>query len=443
MNLEYRIKKEDISKKKDTLKKVFFYRICGTGMGAAAILLKQAGYEVHGGDNDFFPPMSDYLEESKVVCKKLSEISDEYLKEMDLIIVGNVVAKNSLDAKRIEELGVPFTSFPEALGELYLKNKKVIGVSGTHGKTTTSYFLVQLLNSLGIDTGYLIGGVLPDRPSAHLGESDYFVIESDEYDTAYFEKTPKFHHYDINELIITSLEYDHADIYENVHEITNEFKKLAKNTSGNIFYNPDYSELSFLEENGIKFTDLEKVEHLVRGRHNQLNLKAALSCINYLGEQSKKIEVNLKLPSRRQEFIGHVFKARYYDDFAHHPRAVEMVVESFKEKYEDKNICLIFEPASATARSDIFQQEFFDSLKKVESVVIIKPIRETTAIGRQTINYHKMENDLKIAGVDCSIVDHFSGLYNFLESRVNEDWIVVSLSNGKVLGLRNSDVIQK
>ena len=178
------------------------------------------------------------------------------------------------------------------------------------------------------------------RPSSYLGDNEYFVIESDEYDTAYFEKVPKFHHYFINHLIITSLEYDHADIYRNVGEITGEFRKLVSEVDGNIFYNSNYPELNFLKDRGHSFSDIlipKEANNLI-GEHNELNFKAAHLCLSKIIDEPIPGPFNFKLPARRQEFIGSINGAKYYDDFAHHPRAVGMVLDSFRKKYAEKSV---------------------------------------------------------------------------------------------------------
>ena len=174
--------KEQLLLKKQSIKKIFFYRICGTGMGAAAILLKEAGYIVEGGDTQFKPPMSDYLKSTQIPLIDLLDVDSEYLRGFDLIVVGNVVSKKSPDAQLIESLGVNFCSFPASLGAFILKERKVVGISGTHGKTTTTYLMSQVFKNLGFNPGYFIGGVLNEGPCANLGNSDYFFIESDEYD---------------------------------------------------------------------------------------------------------------------------------------------------------------------------------------------------------------------------------------------------------------------
>ena len=207
MNLDRCWNLQQLIKNKQNIKKIFMYRICGTGMGAAATLLKEKGFEVEGGDVSFAPPMSDYLNEMNIPLINLEKVDQNYLSMFDLIIVGNAVPKMSEHAKKIEECGVPFASFPSSIGALVLNKENVVGIAGTHGKTTTTYLATQVFENLGVNCGYFIGGVIPGLPSARLGDGRYFFIESDEYDSSYFEKISKFRMYSIDHLILTSLEY--------------------------------------------------------------------------------------------------------------------------------------------------------------------------------------------------------------------------------------------
>jgi len=169
MNLTNRKSKEELNKLRPKVNKILFFRVCGTGMGAAACLLKEIGFDVYGTDRDYFPPMSTYLEEKRIPKVSFDGVD---FSEYDLVVVGNVVARASEDARKIEESGTPFCSFPEIIGEYILKDKVVIGVSGTHGKTTTTYMLIQLMENLGVKPGYFLGGVIDGRASSSLGESD-------------------------------------------------------------------------------------------------------------------------------------------------------------------------------------------------------------------------------------------------------------------------------
>ena len=450
MNLENRLTKEMLSKKKDSIKKILFYRVCGTGMGAAACLMKEAGFDIYGIDRDYFPPMSDYLNESQVQLLTFDKVN---LNEFDLIVVGNVVPRDSEDAEKIESSGVFFCSFPEIIGEYILKNKNVIGISGTHGKTTSSYFLVQLLELMGIKPGYFIGGVIEGRASSSLGESEYFIIESDEYDTAYFEKTPKFFHYEIDHLIITSLEYDHADIYESLSQITGHFKTLLKNTNGIIVGNTDYetvkelaktkplveiNEKSFeARENGFVFNKIFYKFNL-KQKYNILNVSSGLALLSEIG--MKKDEIldlrSLKLVKRRQEYLGKFNGASVYDDFAHHPTALKLTIESFSSDDEFGRLCVVFEPASSTARSDIFQNDLPKCFLGANTVFIIEPSRPTSAINANSLNTEKLKLGLLEEGLICETGSEKEELINFLKKYRESYESIILLSNGPLLGVK-------
>ena len=467
-------KVEDIISNQTKIKKVFFFRICGTGMGAAAALLKDAGYIVEGADNDFYPPMSTYLENSGIPLKKISDCTDQYLQEFDLVIVGNVVPNGSNDAIRLEKLNIPLTSFPQALGGLLLSKKKVVGIAGTHGKTTTTYLSVQVFRNLGIDPGYLIGGVLPEGESACLGKDDLFFIEADEYDTAYFEKTSKFHHYEINHLILTSLEFDHADIFATEKDILNSFDKLFKRKLEKVIICDDYSMTKELIEkydvsqiygeksnngpinikmnsNGSTFDllidqKLEKFSTDLIGIHNILNLSAIILLayeLDYSLPQIKSSILHLKMVKRRQELRGKINQAEIYDDFAHHPTAVIKTLEGFKKGHPDKKLVVVFEPASSTARSNLFQDRFAGSFDDADVVYIIRPTRPTTVIKGSDLDLDLLKSSLEKKQKIVEIIDTIEQLELGLNRYSAVDHVIICLSNGKVLNLFSSPLIQK
>lgn len=473
MNLDNMISNADLIKNRDRIKKVFFYRICGTGMGACACLLKDNGFEVEGADQNFYPPMSTYLESTKIPLFKLDEVDSKFLQKYDLVIVGNSVPRLSEGARMIEESGVKFTSFPSALGALVLKDKNVIGVAGTHGKTTTTFFLTQILNNLNIDTGYLVGGILNDRPPSYLGTSDYFIIESDEYDSAYFQKFSKFRLYELNKMILTSLEFDHADIYNNVEEIEEEFEAVipkldyivADETYSSIkklnskystlswhLYNNDFGPQNILaDENGSSFEllikgDLHKFKTDIIGAHNIYNISA---CIFLLVEEgfevdfiSKAIE-KLTLVKRRQEERGKYKDAIIIDDFAHHPRAISLTVDAIKTKYPDRNIVTIFEPISATARSNVFQKDFAESLMGSNDVIIAKNPLSTTAKNSKNLDCDQLVFDIAKKCESAIVVNNLHELRSEIDRFSNDKNLILILSNRSCLGLWESDFVQK
>lgn len=454
-------------------KKIFFYRICGTGMGAAACLLKGAGYEVAGADKMFYPPMSTYLENSGIDIFKIDEISlDEIAKDYDLIVVGNVVAKASDDAREIENSGVPFCSFPAAIGAFVLEKKKVVGLSGTHGKTTTTYMGVQVFEKLGARPGHFIGGVMGDRAPANIGEGDFFFIESDEYDSAYFEKYSKFQSYSIDNLVITSLEFDHADIFSSIDDIKNEFRQIIPKAEVVIgcsdwkYINElkseriqknwiDYGEdqVSILEESplGTKFSiKIDRIKKVFKtnvvGKHNILNLSSIIYVASRAGYSDEEIQnsiTEIKMVQRRQELKGTYKKSLVIDDFAHHPTAVEETIKAIKVKYPNLMIHACLEPGSATARSDIFQTQFMEALKGADKVTLITPSRPTTAIGHGDLDVSKLVKALNTSGIDSVSVDLLDKLLDRIEEFSSQETLHLVMSNSSCLGLWSSEFAKK
>lgn len=461
---------------KTNFKKIFFYRICGTGMGAAACLLKEAGFDVEGADSMFYPPMSTYLESSGIKYFKLSDIDvTSKLKEYDLIVVGNVVAGSSAEARMIEESGIPFCSFPAAIGAFVLKDKTVIGLSGTHGKTTTTYLGAQVFESLGEDCGYFIGGVMNERPPSRLGKSNYFFIESDEYDSAYFEKYSKFQSYCINTLVITSLEFDHADIFSSIEDIKNEFRNVIPKVETVIGctgwpeienlkkeFNKVSDQITWLNYGPLSLRVVEESEMGTKfeltfngkklllktnliGSHNIHNLCAILSVAlnsGFSDEAIIKAVSSLKMVKRRQEVKGAFQGAIVIDDFAHHPTAVYETLKAIKVKYPKKKINVVLEPGSATARSDIFQNEFLDSLLSAHSCTIVRPAKPTTAKNHGNLDIDKIVSELNKKSINSQAVSDLDSLIVRLKQFSAPDTVNLVMSNGACLGLWSSDFVK-
>ncbi len=477
MNLENKLDFNGLKKIQSKISKVFFYRVCGTGMGAAACLLKEKGFVVEGGDSNFYPPMSTYLESTKIPLHKIENVSEEFLKTFDLIVVGNVVPGNSQEARMIEGLGVPFVSFPTAIGALVLSEVNVVGIAGTHGKTTTTFLATQVFENLKLNPGYFIGGVIEGRNSAVLGSGKYFFIESDEYDSAYFEKISKFRSYSIDNLILTSLEFDHADIFNSVEDIKNQFRALIPNLSKTKIITADYiaaldlynefkdggnSWILYGEKSPIgprivkagpegtefeiKYGDSQYTfkTNLI-GKHNILNLTSVV--IFALSEKIPANDIgeaiaNLKMVKRRQEERGSYRGALVIDDFAHHPRAVELTIDGIKTKYPNKKVHVIMEPNSATARSDIFQKEFTDSLDKADSVIFTKPTRPTSVKNAKDLDIYAIVNHVQSSGRFGAVVGSLNELINEMNKVASQDSLILVLSNGTCLGLWESDFLK-
>jgi UDP-N-acetylmuramate: L-alanyl-gamma-D-glutamyl-meso-diaminopimelate ligase len=478
MNLKNFWDIEKLGPEAEKIKKIFFYRVCGTGMGAAACLLQEAGYEVEGGDHTFYPPMSHFLENSNIQCHKLSDLSPQFYQQFDLIVVGNVVAGSSAEAREIENWNIPFTSFPAALGGLILNKKNVIGICGTHGKTTTTYYLKQMLENLtGKCPGYMIGGVLDDGPPGYLGKEDYFVIESDEYDSGYFQKISKLRLYQLKNVILTSLEFDHADIFQSVEDIKKQFIPVLEK-GGKIFiahqeyaasldlfnryknrfqmaqiYGGPVNPKIISHHNSLtKFSLVEnnqtmEFETNVVGKHNIENLTSIILWCLKEGFGQKEIQrsiKNLKMVKRRQEERGRYREAIVIDDFAHHPRAIDETLKSLKVKYPNKKLIVVVDPSSATGRSDIFQNEYPQSLQLAHQVVIAQPQRKTIAIGRGDLNTEKLIRDwIALTHQSGSVVKTLDELLTTLNQINLDHAILVILSNGTCLGLWESPFVDQ
>ncbi len=460
-----------LQENKDKIKKIFFYRICGAGMLPASIILREK-YEVAGGDHLFYPPLSHELEEVGLKTLYLKDISDKELESYDLLVVGNAVAKGGEDAVRLENLNVSYTSFPMALGELILKERAVLGVAGTHGKTTTTYFLTQLFSACKIDSGRLIGGVIEDDEGAKIGKDDHFFIESDEYDTAYFHKKSKFHFYHLKNVILTSLEFDHADIFPNLEKMEAEFEELIPTVTGKIIFNSDYSSVKKVmhrarssvipieyglqsatsygpfiekkEETGTSFSLFHPLTKAkcqfstnLTGDHNILNLTSAL--LYALAEQLplnklQRAVLEMKMVKRRQEVRKREENRLYIDDFAHHPRAVALTLASLKQRYPHHKLLVVFAPLSATARSNIFQHEFENAIadSAPSRVIVIDPARKTTALQGKDLDIIGLNAYLQKKSINSEIVKNPQEAFVALKEQTNnhDKEVIVVLSNG-------------
>lgn len=474
MDLRHHISFDDLMNQSSSIKNIFFFRICGTGMGAAACLLKEKGFHVEGGDSVYAPPMSDYLQSTGIPCHSLENFDWDYLKKFDLIVVGNVVARAADEARKIESLGVPFCSFPAALGALVLNHVNVVGIAGTHGKTTTTYLLSQMFEKLGFDVGYLVGGVIEGRNSAKLGDGRYFFIESDEYDSAYFEKISKFRLYCIDHLILTSLEFDHADIFNSVEDILVQFRAMIPSVTGHLIFDSSYPSSKVLVneyqdkrwcaygfDHGLEVIEMndkgtrfclkiddrrEEFSTNVVGRHNILNLTSGILLAFKEGIGLNRIRqsiTDLKMVKRRQEERGHYRKALVIDDFAHHPRAVAQTVDTIKVKYPGKKVVVVMEPNSATARSALFQLEFAQSLEAADEVIMAKPSKATTVKGVGDLDCFKIVSHLATKGIPGVVATELKDLRSNIDRLANEHTLFLVLSNGTCLGLWSSDFVNE
>lgn len=387
-----------------------FLGICGTFMGSLAQLAKAVGYQVSGCDANVYPPMSTQLQQAGI---ELIEGYDpaQLSPEPDLIIVGNALSRGNPCVEYMLDHKLPYTSGPQWLGDNLLRHKHVLAVSGTHGKTSTSSMLAKILDTAGYNPGYLIGGVPQDfGVSARMGGTapdgkNYFVIEADEYDTAFFDKRSKFVHYHSNRLIINNLEYDHADIFDDIISIQRQFHHCVRTvpSNGSIIYPADdlavleviqqgcWSKLcSFsstdgnwsyrlLADDGSQFKIINcdsgqqaTVNWQLSGVHNAANAVAAVAAAFEVGinlQQACDALSTFIGIKRRMEPIYSEQGLTIYDDFAHHPTAIKTTLEGLRAKVGDDHIMAVIEPRSATMKLGIHQQALGQSVVDSDQVL--------------------------------------------------------------------------
>jgi UDP-N-acetylmuramate: L-alanyl-gamma-D-glutamyl-meso-diaminopimelate ligase len=374
--------------------------ICGTFMGGIAILAKSLGYKVTGSDQNVYPPMSTQLEEQGIELIQGFDPSQLDSKP-DLVVIGNAMSRGNLCVEAVLDKQIPYISGPQWLLEHVLKDRWVLAVAGTHGKTSTSSMLAWILEYAKMAPGFLIGGV-PENfgLSARLGETPFFVIEADEYDSAFFDKRSKFVHYHPRTLVMNNLEFDHADIFENLDAIKKQFHHLVRtvpSTGRIILPNKDealmavkhmgcWSEVEYLGENWsfskVKedgtlfevFLNKEKkgqVNWSLMGDHNVNNALAAIAAARHVGvtpEISIAALAKFKSIKRRMEVKGTVNNITVYDDFAHHPTAIKTTIAGLRAKIGNERIIAVLEPRSNTMKLGIHKEALVNSLDQADSV---------------------------------------------------------------------------
>jgi UDP-N-acetylmuramate: L-alanyl-gamma-D-glutamyl-meso-diaminopimelate ligase len=382
--------------------------ICGTFMGGVAALARAGGHHVTGSDANVYPPMSTQLEAQGIALIEGYDPAQLDLKP-DMVLVGNVMSRGNPLIERLLESGLPFTSGPQWLAENVLRGREVAAVAGTHGKTTTSSMLAWILQDAGLEPGFLIGGIPANFGTSAQAGKGAFVIEADEYDTAFFDKRAKFVHYWPRHLLLTNLEFDHADIYPDLASIQRQFHHLVRTVpaSGRITWNAGDPALRatlamgswtgltefvrdgaaewrarLVSNDGASFEVLlrDAVVGLVRwpliGMHNVENGLAAIACAAGMGvEASRSAEVLGRFAGvrRRLELRGEVQGIRVFDDFAHHPTAVAMTIDGVRRQPDPGRIIAVLEPRSNTMRLGVHRAELAESLSGADRVWLYQP----------------------------------------------------------------------
>ncbi len=385
--------------------------ICGTGMAALAGMLQQSGYTVTGSDSHVYPPMSLFLDSLNIPVQN-GYNAGNLCPAPDLVIVGNVITRKNPEAEALADLKIPYVSFPQALAHFFIRSRTSLVIAGTHGKTTTCSLLASALFKVELDPSFMIGGIVRQfDANFRLGGGRYFVAEGDEYDTAFFDKESKFLHYRPHVAVITSLEFDHADIFADLEAIKKSFKKFVAllPKDGLLIANLDDANVAEVSaeapcavqgyglnpanawaladhktENGAsRFKVLQNgapwatMTVNLSGRHNCLNSLAVCAVLHHLGVSAETINKGLSCfegVKRRQEVRGVEKGITVIDDFAHHPTAVKETLAGLKQAYPRQRLIAVFEPRTNSSRRSVFQRDYALAFDAADIVLLREPV---------------------------------------------------------------------
>lgn len=446
--------------------------ICGTAMASLAGILKDLGYKVTGSDQNVYPPMSTQLEKLGIPIQAGFK-KENLIPRPDLVIVGNVVSKSNPEAEALLATDIPYTSLPKALGEYAIADRTSYVIAGTHGKTTTTALLAWVTDALGLDAGFLIGGIpLNYGLSFRAPKGAHFVIEGDEYDTAFFDKVPKFIHYRPKNVILTSVEFDHADIYKDLDHVKSAFKQLLEMIPADgtlIYHAADENIKSLLKfckagkifgygvnQGDFQMSEREVVEGrnqftVIRdgknvadlalkifGEHNSLNALSVFAMAEALGWPRAKVLQGLadfKGVKRRQEILGEVSGVTVVEDFAHHPTAVDLTLKCMKERFPGRRIVAVFEPRSATSRRNVFQNDYAKAFRSADLSLIAQPFNQSSIAEEQRFSTDALIADLRKNGRLAESAADVPGLLDVMKAQVKRGDVILIMSNGGFDGI--------
>ncbi|MCK8101927.1 UDP-N-acetylmuramate:L-alanyl-gamma-D-glutamyl-meso-diaminopimelate ligase [Pseudoalteromonas sp. 2CM36K] len=429
--------------------------ICGTFMGGIAAIAKSLGHKVTGSDQNVYPPMSTQLEELGIELTQGYDVS-QLEPAPDIVVIGNAMSRGNPCVEYVLDKSLPYTSGPEWLKHNLLQDSWVLAVAGTHGKTTTASMLAWILEYAGLKPGFLIGGIVQNFGlSARIGETPFFVIEADEYDTAFFDKRSKFVHYLPRTLILNNLEFDHADIFEDLNAIKKQFHHLIRtlSQSGKVLWPKDDEALSdviakglwsesetlgndwdyqLLKADGSQFnvllnTQLQGVVNWQAiGEHNVKNAMMAIAAARHVGiaiEHSIAALGEFISPKRRMELKANINNIKVYDDFAHHPTAIQTTLAGLRAKVGNDKIIAILEPRSNTMKMGVHQFTLLDSLRDADEVLLFEP---------ENLSWSLKEQAEK-AGMQC--FDSTIAIIETVLESIEPNQHVLIMSNGGFNGL--------
>jgi UDP-N-acetylmuramate: L-alanyl-gamma-D-glutamyl-meso-diaminopimelate ligase len=451
----------------DSVQTIHLIAVCGTGMGALACMLRDLGFEVSGSDQKVYPPMSTFLEQKGI------RIMNGYRAENvnhspDLVVVGNVISRDNPEVMQVHRMGLLFCSMPQALNHFVARGKETLLVSGTHGKTTTSSILAWILHEAGHDPSFMIGGLLKNFDSNYrLGDGPYFVVEGDEYDTAFFDKVPKFFHYNPQIAVTTSVEFDHADIFNDLDHVKQAFSHFISGLAesslllafdgdknidqlvggavcrierygrqndspwqlGDISLEPPWTTFEVMK-NGRPFATFKT---RLFGEHNLLNALSVIAIADHLNIPLPIIASALESFAgikRRQEVRGQKRQITVMDDFAHHPTAVRETVRAVKSMASDGRLIAVFEPRTATSMRSVFQNEYAQAFDMADLICIRQPPQVRKIPEGQEFSSEQLVSDLKDRGKPAHFFTDTDAIIDFLIRNARPADLVLIMSNG-------------
>ncbi len=449
------------------IQSVHFVGIGGTAMAAVASALHGKGVKVTGSDQNIYPPMSTFLAERQI------EVSSGYAEQNlahkpDLVVIGNAISRGNPEAEYVLDHKLPYCSLPELLKHYFIRGKRSVVVAGTHGKTTTTALLTWVFEHNGLNPSFLIGGI-PNNfgQGARFTDSEWFVIEGDEYDTAFFDKRSKFVHYLPEVAIINNLEFEHADIFDSLEAIQTAFKYFIRliPRNGLLLGNGDDPSLAPLlnvthcpvkrfglgEANAVQAFNLRfgptatefetpsfRFHTNFLGEINVRNALAVVACAKHCGLKNHQIQSafdTFKGIKRRLEVRGVAGGVVVMDDFGHHPTAIRQTLSALRQKYPTQRVWAIFEPRTNTTRRNIFQTELAGAFADANAVVIAQVARLELLAPEERLDPERLMQDLNGAGKDAAYLPDVNAIVAHVAQKAQGGDIVIVFSNGGFGGI--------
>jgi UDP-N-acetylmuramate: L-alanyl-gamma-D-glutamyl-meso-diaminopimelate ligase len=446
--------------------------ICGTAMASLAGMLQERGFRVTGSDAAAYPPMSTFLETLGIpVAQPFAESNLD--PRPDLVVVGNALSRGNVELERVLDERIPFCSLPQILHDEFLVGKEVLVVAGTHGKTTTTSMLAWIFETAGLQPSFLIGGIAENfGRSFGLGDGKHFILEGDEYDTAFFDKGPKFLHYFPDSVILTSVEFDHADIYKDLDAVETAFKRLVNlvpRRGRSVAFDSGESidrclQKAFcpvehygssvcagwrivnlkLEEERTSWSVLREgkpwadFEFPLGGEYNVWNATAAAAlAANYKIPKDviAKALQTFRSVKRRLEVKAEINGITIIDDFAHHPTAIEQTIHALRARYPQSRLWVVLEPRSNTMRRNVLQDALARSLSLADQVVIAAIFKSEAIPEPERLDLNRVIGDIQQRGKQVRILADADAIVNMIAPELRERDVVAILSNGGFGGI--------